>query len=177
MRAAERLNLRVSERRLSFPEFEVVPVYGTREDVARLLQNTDAIEELRRATDTPVFFTADARREQGLWVDDLVDRVTPPGPGSPAVCILDNGVAHAHPLLRMALDPADCLTIDPGWGTDDHDPGGHGTNMAGCVLYADLTYPLADRRPVPLDYRLEFRQVPAAAPGVTHEIRASILAG
>src|SRR3954452_1523993 len=66
VRAADRLNLRASERRLSFPEFEVVPVYGTREDVARLLQNTDAIEELRRATDTPVFFTADARREQPM---------------------------------------------------------------------------------------------------------------
>jgi hypothetical protein len=155
VRAAERLNLRVSERRLSFPEFEVVPVYGTRGDITRLLQNTDALEELRRATDTPAFFTTAVRREQKLWVDDLVGRVMPPGPDSPAVCILDNGVAHAHPLLRIALDPAGCFTIDPSWGTNDHDPGGHGTNMAGSVLYADLTYPLADQRLVTLDYRLE----------------------
>lgn len=45
--AANRLNLRVSERRLHFPEFDVIPVYGTRTDIARLHRYTDAIEELR----------------------------------------------------------------------------------------------------------------------------------
>ena len=165
--AADRLALRASERRLYFPEFEVIPVYGTLHDIARLLQNTDAIEELRRATDTPTFFTTTVRREQTAWVDDLVERVSSPRPGSPAICILDNGIARAHPLLEIALDPADCLTVDPAWGVDDHDAGGHGTNMAGSALYADLTYSLADQRPLPLDCRLElvkFLPPPGFAP-------------
>ncbi|HEY0837142.1 MAG TPA: S8 family peptidase [Azospirillum sp.] len=155
VQAARKLGVRASDRRLHFPEFEVIPVYGTRGDLTRLLQNTDAIEELRRATDTPVFFTTTVRREQGLWVADLGDRIAPPGPDSPAVCILDNGVARAHPLLSIALDEGDCLAVDQDWGVDDHEPGGHGTNMAGCVLFADLTYPLSDGSILPLDVRLE----------------------
>ncbi|MEA2600808.1 MAG: hypothetical protein QOF89_1800 [Acidobacteriota bacterium] len=155
VRAAERLNLRASDRRLHFPELEVIPVYANRAEISRLLQNNDAIEELRRATDTPVFFTTTVRREQNVWIDDLVGRVEAPEPNSPVVCILDGGVARAHPLLASALDPGDCLTVNPSWGVDDHDPGGHGTNMAGVVLYADLTYPLADQRAVALDFRLE----------------------
>jgi hypothetical protein len=55
--AAKRLMLRASECRLHFPELVVIPVYGSREQMVRLLQHTDAIEELRRATDTPTFFT------------------------------------------------------------------------------------------------------------------------
>ncbi len=155
VKAAERLNLRASDRRLYFPELEVIPVYANRTEISRLLQNTDAIEELRRATDTPAFFTTTVRREQDVWVGDLVDRVELPEAGSPAVCILDGGVAREHPLLAPALDPGDCLTVDPRWGIADHDSGGHGTNMAGAVLYADLTFPLADQRTVALDFKLE----------------------
>jgi hypothetical protein len=115
VRVAERLNLRVSERRLYFPELEVIPVYATKREVGRLLQNTNSIEELRRASDTPTFFMTTARREQALWVDGLADRVEPPAAHAPAVAILDNGVARAHPLVSLALSPVDCLTVDPAW--------------------------------------------------------------
>ena len=152
--AADRLALRASERRLYFPEFEVIPVYGTLHDIARLLQNTDAIEELRRATDTPTFFTTTVRREQTAWVDDSVECVVTKA-GQPSNLHTGQRHARAHPLLEIALDPADCLTVHPAWGVDDHDAGGHGTNMAGSALYADLTVSLADQRPLPLDCRLE----------------------
>lgn len=151
--AADRLNLRASERRLRFPEFEVIPVYGTRVDIARLLHHTDAIEELRLASDTPVFFTTDVREKQDLWVEDLVARVQPPPPDSPAICILDTGMASAHPLLSVALDSNDCLAVDRDWGVDDHK--GHGTNMGGTALYGDLLYPLSDLGDFRLESRLE----------------------
>lgn len=164
MLATERLNLRVSERRLCFPELEVILVHANRNEIGRLLQNTDAVEELRRASDTPTFFTTIVRREQTLWVDDLAERIDAPARDAPAVCILDNGVARAHPLLAPALDASDCLTVDSDWGVGDHDPGGHGTNMAGAVLYGDLTYPLSDQRRVVLNFRLESVKV-LAPPG------------
>ena len=154
-RATRRLNLRASERRLHFPEFEVIPVYASGEEIGRLLQNTDAIEELRQASDTPSFFTTTIRREQDLWVGNLADRIRPPNRDAPAVCILDSGVAWAHPLIAPALDSGDCLAVDPSWGVDDHDKYGHGTNMAGAALYGDLTYPLADQRTINLDFNLE----------------------
>ena len=155
LEVARRLKLRVSEKRLRFPEFEVLPLWATRADLARVLQNTDAIEELRLATDSPSFFTRTVRNEQTRWIENLIERVTPASPTGPAVCILDNGVARSHPLLSLALDSNDCHTVDPRWGVDDHDPHGHGTNMAGAVLYGDLTYPLADQRNIELPYRLE----------------------
>jgi len=155
VQVAERLSLRLSDRRLYFPELVVMPVYANLLEMSRLLQNTDAIEELRGATDTPAFFTTTARREQSLWVGDLVERIKGPDRDSPVVCLLDGGVARAHPLLASALDADDCFSVDPRWGVDDHDPGGHGTNMSGAALYADLTYPLADQRSVTLDFRLE----------------------
>ena len=71
------------------------------------------------------------------------------------MCILDSGVAWAHPLIAPALDSGDCLAVDPSWGVDDHDKYGHGTNMAGAALYGDLTYPLADQRTINLDFNLE----------------------
>lgn len=155
VQVAQKLNLRVSDRRLYFPELDIIPVFSNRRSIERLLQNTDAIEELRRASDSPVFFTRAERLNQQPWIGDLVGRVQGPDPQSPSVCILDGGVARAHPLLTTALLPTDCLTIDPAWGVDDHNPSGHGTNMAGSVLYADLTYPLADQREVILDFGLE----------------------
>jgi hypothetical protein len=80
VRVAERLNLRASERRLSFPEFDAIPVYASRDEIGRLLQNTDAIEELRRASDTPTFFTTTVRREQDLWSATLLIASTRPRP-------------------------------------------------------------------------------------------------
>ncbi|WP_433964629.1 S8 family serine peptidase [Tunturiibacter gelidiferens] len=79
----------------------------------------------------------------------------PPKAEAPAVCLLDNGVARAHPLLSLGISENDCLSVDPAWGVDDHDPFGHGTSMAGTILYSDLTYPLADQRQVQLDFVLE----------------------
>ncbi len=152
---AERLNLRISENRLYFPDLEVVPIHGNSQEISRLLQNTDAIEELRRASDSPTFFTTTLRLKQEVWVEDLLSRINPPPLECPAVCILDTGVARAHPLLNMALNVDDCQSVDNAWGSDDDHPHGHGTSMAGTVLYSDLTYALADQREISLDIRLE----------------------
>ena len=155
IRIAARLRLRASDRRLFFPESEVIPIYANATEMNSILCNTDAVEELRRATDTPSFFTTTVKRDQNRWTNDLVGRIDPPHASAPAVCILDGGIAAAHPLLTPALDSADCITVNQAWGVDDHSAGGHGTNMAGSALYGDLTFPLSDQRRISLDFRLE----------------------
>ena len=150
---ADRLRLRVSEQRLHFPDFEVVPVYATVEDMERLLANTDAIEELRHASDTPHVYTHDLAAYQTDILADLVARVTPPPADAPAACILDTGVARAHPLLAPSLASNDCHAVDEAWQTDDHH--GHGTEVAGMALFGDLTYPVGDQRKIDLTHRLE----------------------
>lgn len=153
--AATRLKLHVSERRLIFPEVEIVPIFASAAQVEHLVYSNGAIEQLRFASDSPSFFTTTVRREQNVWVDDLRARIRGPEGPCPAVCLLDDRVAQAHPLINIALDNADCLTVDPQWGTADDSQHGHGTNMAGGILYGDLTYPLADRRIIELDFKLE----------------------
>lgn len=152
---ARRNELLVSDRRLRFPEYEVVPVFGDRAQISALVHRSGAIEELRRASDTPSFFMVTVRRDQQGWVEDLTQRLVPPPAEAPHVCLLDNGVANAHPLIAPSLRPADCFSVDQRWGVDDHDPHGHGTNMAGCALYGDLTEPLADRGQIVLRKKLE----------------------
>lgn len=142
-----------ADRRLHFPEATVVPVFATRAAIELLMFATGLINELRRASDNPVFFIEDARDTQHEWSDNLAERVEWPGTEVPAVCLLDTGINRAHALLEPALAPADLHSYDPSWGTDDH--AGHGTAMAGIALHGDLVAPLADGATRTLSHRLE----------------------
>lgn len=153
--AASGLNLRVTESTLRFPDITVVPVYANRYEMARLVGSTDAVEELRYASDTPTFFTRTIRSSQPPWVDDLASRVALPNRNSPVVCILDRGVARAHPLLQSIVAPEDCHSVNNDWGVDDHDAHGHGTNMVGLALYGDLLGPLGSTGRVELSHGAE----------------------
>jgi hypothetical protein len=152
-----RLDVRAADtdRRLYFPEVVVVPVLATRATIELMLFATGAVAELRRANDTPVFFTDDVEGEQHEWTGDLAERIIWPGTEVPAVCIFDTGVNRGHALIEPALSTADLHTLDGDWGTDDHDPSGHGTSMAGMALHGDLTAALADTAERRLTHRLE----------------------
>jgi len=152
-----RLNVRVADtdRRLYFPEVVVVPVLATRVTIELMLFATGAIAELRRASDTPVFFTEDVAGDQHEWIDSLAERVIWPGTDAPAVCMFDTGVNRAHALIEPALAPADLHTLDLEWGVDDQDTAGHGTAMAGMILHGDLTARLSDQSQRALSHRLE----------------------
>ncbi|NLS07197.1 S8 family peptidase [Rhizobium sp. P32RR-XVIII] len=153
--ACERLGLRAaaSDRRLYFPEAVVVPVLARRAAIELMTFATVVVSELRRASDTPVFFLEDAKDSQGAWVDDLAERITWPGSEVPAICILDTGINRGHALIEPALTTADQHAIDPEWGIDDHHS--HGTAMAGLALHGDLTSALADQSSRQLTHRLE----------------------
>lgn len=156
--AAARVGARVAneDRFLRFPETRVMPIYASRAAIELLLFATKGIIELRRATDTPAFFTAATREEQRAWVDELSGRIVWPGTDAPAVCLFDTGVNRAHPLIEPALAPTDLQSVNPDWGGDDHDVQfGHGTGMAGLALHGDLTPLLASTEQIALRHRLE----------------------
>ena len=67
---------------------------------------------------------------------------TPPDANAPAVCVIDSGIQEEHVLLEPAIDKATshCFLPPPESPADVADhvrPGGHGTRVAGAVLYAD----------------------------------------
>lgn len=156
-RMATRLNLQVKDHAVRFPEREVVLALANTESINRLVAYSDVVAELRRAKDTPAFFMGLGGGEQREWSAEALARVTPPADANVAVCILDSGVTHVHPLLSPALDVADLHTINPAWGTADSAEQwrGHGTAMAGTVLYGDLVPALTGSGPIVLTHRLE----------------------
>jgi hypothetical protein len=93
------------------------------------------------------------RLGQQEWIEEALARLELPNGDAPAVCVLDTGVNHSHPLLEPIAASTDMHTYEPVWGTDDRY--GHGTPMAGLAIYGDLTDPLAATGPIRLSHRLE----------------------
>lgn len=66
--------------------------------------------------------------------------LTPPPDGAPCVCVIDSGLQEEHLLLEPAIDKAashSFLPEEPGQVADYVRPAGHGTRVAGAVLYRE----------------------------------------
>lgn len=65
----------------------------------------------------------------------------PPIAGAPTVCVIDSGIQEAHLLIQPAIDRATSRCFLPGRDPDDVGdfvpPNGHGTRVAGAVLYGE----------------------------------------
>lgn len=65
----------------------------------------------------------------------------PPPADAPAVCVIDSGIQEGHVLLAPAMDTATSRCFLPGATPADVadyvPPGGHGTRVAGAVLYGE----------------------------------------
>jgi subtilisin family serine protease len=65
--------------------------------------------------------------------------VHPPAESAPAVCVIDSGIQEGHRWLEPAIDSATSRCFLPGVAADDVadyvGPQGHGTRVAGAVLY------------------------------------------
>lgn len=66
---------------------------------------------------------------------------TAPEADAPAVCVIDSGIQEAHVLIRPAVDNLTSHCFLPGRTAEDVGdfvrPGGHGTRVAGAVLYGE----------------------------------------
>ena len=153
---AQRLNVTLKEHAISFPERDVVLALANEEAMARLVDNSDAVAELRIAKDTPTLFLEMRPVEQADWAANLVDRVDAPDAVAPAICLLDSGATRTHPLIEPGLDAVDQHAYDNGWGVGDSAYwNGHGTSMSGVALYGDLEVALSHGGQVELRHRLE----------------------
>ncbi len=66
----------------------------------------------------------------------------PPDQNAPAVCVIDSGIQEGHVLLAPAIDTQSSFCFLPGESStsvgDMVPPGGHGTRVAGAVLYGEV---------------------------------------
>lgn len=177
-RVSQALNIVVRPHALRFPERDVLLALSDIATLDRLVAYSDVMAELRRANDTPAFFMGLGGAEQRAWSADVLNRLTTAPDGSNiAVCLLDSGVRRDHPLIAPALAAADCHTINPAWGVDDTAAWqGHGTRMAGVVLYGDLGPVLAGIDSIAPPYRLESVRIlpPAAGPANDPDLYGAI---
>ncbi len=155
--AARKANIDVHDDRLFFPDTTVLFLHASAATVAAFATRVPgAITEIRRATGTiePFLDLGNTGIGQHDWVEDLAKRVRAPAKDVSVVCTLDTGIAAAHPLIAPGLRGA--WAYDAAWGTDDHyAAGGHGTPLAGLVLYGDLEPLMNDTRPVTLTHGVE----------------------
>ena len=153
---AHAMGLAVKQHVLEFAERSVLLALATPEQLQVLIENCDAVAELRLAKDVPTTFLEMGPREEADWARDLADRMIPAGPDAPAACILDSGATRNHPLLAASLAAVDQHTYDPAWGVGDSAYwNGHGTAMCGVALLGDIQVALERADEVPVDHHLE----------------------
>ena len=104
-------------------------------------------------------------QQMDVPLEHLPERLPAPSAEAPRVCILDSGINSNHPLLRSAVAEAESLIE----GEDPEDDAGHGTAVAGIVLYGDLEKCLATSHWKP-DVWLYSGKVMIKAPGLDEAI-------
>ena len=75
----------------------------------------------------------------GVGSDEAPPDVLPPSDDAPRVCVIDSGIQEGHVWLESAIDSPNSRCFLPGRNSDDVadevPAGGHGTRVAGAVLY------------------------------------------
>ena len=69
-------------------------------------------------------------------IESLPDEIPSPPDDAPVVGLIDTGIRAGHPLLRPAV--VDAVALDPAFGGQGEDAHGHGTAVAGRVLFGDV---------------------------------------
>ncbi len=145
-------SLQVNEKHILFPERIVKLVYADAEQLKLLLSVCSDIAEIHRAQEANSFFEDLTNNEQEEWVKELLERTTYED-NHIVVCLLDTGIASAHPLLENAIDRDNVQTVNPTWGNGDHQ--GHGTEMAGIALFNNLKESLLSGKEIIVPQKLE----------------------
>jgi len=112
---------------------------ATKEQADLLLEHRDV-----RMVDLPPR-TGITYQQMDVPIIPQIDGIVSPPPGAARVCILDSGVNGNHPLLRTAFGEAASYVE----GRGEEDDVGHGTAVAGIVLYGDIEECLAANQWLP----------------------------
>lgn len=136
---------------IKFPERLVISVYANRDTLLDIIKQGVIVAEIRKPAEPNAFFLDCELTEQSEWAKDLLDRTQMADSGV-VVCVLDSGININHPLIQPYVAQKS-LTFDSSWGVNDNF--GHGTNMAGVILYNDLKRYLISQNPVILRHKIE----------------------
>ena len=145
-------------KHILFPERMVKMAMANRQMLKELLDSFEYVTEIRRASEPTSFFTEMRREDQREWSQDLLSRCSFIDSGV-SVCLLDAGMNDQHPLIAPAVLNNGLHAVKDEWGTRDniHYNGddGHGTEMAGIILYNNLQDALESGDPITVNHKIE----------------------
>ncbi|MHC0463030.1 S8 family peptidase [Kosakonia cowanii] len=135
--AAGVIGITVINDSLKFKERVVKIVSASVNQLSLLQLSLQNIAEIRPANTVTLDFLHLNAAEQFQWSNTLTHTLST---NRIPVCILDTGVSFGHPLL-MNFTNANCvISAEPHWNPLDQQ--GHGTGIAGLVIFGDLKYAL-----------------------------------
>ena len=130
----QKLEITYKEQFIEFPERLVFLIKANRQKLEELIQRFPYVAELQKAAEVNTFFTELSSREQSEFITDLISRKHTDLSSNVSVCLLDSGVNKNHALLSDYITYEDSVLE----GYNEHDSDGHGSVMAGIVLYNNL---------------------------------------
>ncbi|WP_378187861.1 S8 family peptidase [Aquimarina sp. W85] len=148
--------LLTNNRILVFPENIVGLIKGTPEELSEKLLYIDNLSEIRKPIETADFFLNLDKNWEGNFIDDLRNRINNQiEQNNISVCLLDSGVNRVNPLLEDIIPEENLDSINPAWTNSDSYRQGHGTPMAGLIIYGDLIDPLESSDQINVTNNLE----------------------
>jgi hypothetical protein len=145
-----------NKRLLVFPENIVGLIKATPEELGERLLYIDNLAEIRKPIETTDFFTNLDKDWEGDFINNLRDRVNNQiKHNNVSVCLLDSGVNRVNPLLIDLVPERNLDSVNPTWTNSDSYRQGHGTPMAGLIIYGDLTNPLSSNEQITVSNNIE----------------------
>lgn len=135
--ALESLGLRSPPRAVEFADMRVIGLDARRSDFDQLARSA-SIAQLRPASSLNSRILQGSPGIRAAVVSGAATRLTAADVGAPSVCLLDTGINAAHPLLEDSVRYQGAVGLVRGSGYSGDDFEGHGTQMAGIVLFEDL---------------------------------------
>ena len=147
----QKLEIPYKEQFIEFPERLVFLIKANRQKLEELIQKFPYLAELQKAAEVNTFFTEMSSHEQSEFIADLVSRKHTDLSSNVSVCLLDSGVNKNHSLLSDYIK-FEGFVLE---GYNEHDSDGHGSEMAGIVLYRDLEPLLENSDSVIINHNIE----------------------
>jgi hypothetical protein len=149
-------NILSNNRLLFFPENIVSLIKATPEELGERLLYVNNLAEIRKPIETANFFTNLDKDWENDFINDLRDRVNNQiEQNNISVCLLDSGVNRLNPLLADLIPEINLDSVNPAWTNSDSYRQGHGTPMAGLIIYGDLIDPLSSSTQINVSNNIE----------------------
>lgn len=143
------------ERLLKFPERNILIANVSFYDIEEILTLIPFVTEIRKTVEVkPIILELDLEDKEAL-ADDILERLNYDNQNDVYTTILDTGLNNGHPLLEVICPDEDTYSYFSYYDPNDNSFDGHGTGMAGIILYGDLTEILTGVEQVIINHGIE----------------------